>query len=58
MDLNTVSEKAHTTDVFGPMGVKGMSEAWINPVAPALANATGIRVHDLPLTPDRICRNV
>jgi putative selenate reductase molybdopterin-binding subunit len=49
---------ASTTDVFGPMGAKSMSEAPINPVAPALANAladaTGIRFHDLPLTPDRI----
>ncbi len=37
-----------------------MSEAPINPVAPALANAladaTGIRFHDLPLAPDRIYR--
>jgi putative selenate reductase molybdopterin-binding subunit len=49
---------ARTKDVFGPLGAKSMSEAPINPVAPALANAltdaTGIRFHDLPLTPDRI----
>ena len=49
---------ARTTDVFGPLGAKSMSEAPINPVAPALANAladaTGIRFHDLPLAPDRI----
>jgi putative selenate reductase molybdopterin-binding subunit len=49
---------ARTTDIFGPLGAKSMSEAPINPVAPALANAladaTGIRFHDLPLTPDRI----
>jgi CO/xanthine dehydrogenase Mo-binding subunit len=35
-----------------------MSESPINPVAPALANAladaTGIRFHSLPLAPDRI----
>ncbi|MGO9516803.1 MAG: molybdopterin-dependent oxidoreductase [Candidatus Korobacteraceae bacterium] len=51
---------ARTTDVFGPLGAKSMSEAPINPVAPALANAladaTGIRFHDLPLAPDRIYR--
>src|SRR5262249_16413577 len=29
---------ARTTDVFGPLGAKSMSEAPINPVAPALAN--------------------
>jgi putative selenate reductase molybdopterin-binding subunit len=49
---------AGTKDIFGPMGAKSMSEAPINPVAPALANAlanaTGIRFHDLPLAPDRI----
>ncbi len=49
---------AKTTDVFGPLGAKSMSEAPINPVAPALANAladaTGIRFHDLPLAPDSI----
>jgi len=49
---------ARTKDVFGPLGAKSMSEAPINPVAPALANAladaTGIRFHDLPLAPDRI----
>jgi len=51
---------ARTTDVFGPLGAKSMSEAPINPVAPALANAladaTDIRFHDLPLAPDRIYR--
>ncbi len=49
---------AKTTDAFGPLGAKSMSEAPINPVAPALANAladaTGIRFHELPLAPDRI----
>jgi putative selenate reductase molybdopterin-binding subunit len=49
---------AETTDAFGPLGAKSMSEAPINPVAPALANAladaTGVRFHDLPLSPDRI----
>jgi CO/xanthine dehydrogenase Mo-binding subunit len=40
------------------MGSKGIAECCINPVAPALANAvadaTGVRFRDLPLTPDRI----
>jgi CO/xanthine dehydrogenase Mo-binding subunit len=49
---------APTSDAFGPFGAKSMSEAPINPVAPALANAladaTGIRFHSLPLAPDRI----
>lgn len=49
---------ADTKDAFGPLGAKSMSEAPINPVAPALANAladaTGIRFRELPLAPDRI----
>jgi putative selenate reductase molybdopterin-binding subunit len=49
---------AETRDIFGPMGAKSMSEAPINAVTPALANAladaTGIRFHDLPFAPDRI----
>jgi CO/xanthine dehydrogenase Mo-binding subunit len=49
---------ADTFDAFGPMGAKSMSEAPINPVAPALANAladaTGIRFHELPLAPHLI----
>jgi putative selenate reductase molybdopterin-binding subunit len=53
---------ARTTDAFGPLGAKSMSESPINPVAPALANAladaTGIRFPDLPLTPDRIYRAI
>jgi putative selenate reductase molybdopterin-binding subunit len=53
---------AHTYDAFGPLGAKSMSEAPINPIAPALANAladaTGIRFDDLPLAPDRIYRRI
>jgi CO/xanthine dehydrogenase Mo-binding subunit/aerobic-type carbon monoxide dehydrogenase small subunit (CoxS/CutS family) len=49
---------AQTRDAFGPLGAKSMSEAPINPVAPALANAladaTGIRFQKLPLAPDCI----
>lgn len=47
-----------STDSVGPMRSKGVAECCINPVAPALANAvadaTGIRFRDLPLTPERI----
>jgi putative selenate reductase molybdopterin-binding subunit len=53
---------AHTYDAFGPLGAKSMSEAPINPIAPALANAladaTGIRFGDLPLAPDHIYRRI
>jgi CO/xanthine dehydrogenase Mo-binding subunit len=47
-----------STDCVGPLKAKGMGECCINPVAPALANAvadaTGVRYRELPLTPERI----
>ncbi|WP_201361860.1 molybdopterin-dependent oxidoreductase [Dictyobacter formicarum] len=49
---------ADTYDTIGPLGAKSQGECSINPVAPAIANAvanaTGIRFPDLPLTPERI----
>ncbi len=51
-----------TGDSVGPMGSKGIAESNVNPVAPALANAlqdaTGVRYRELPLTPERIYRNL
>jgi CO/xanthine dehydrogenase Mo-binding subunit len=51
---------AETTDRIGPFGAKSMSESPFNPVAAALANAaadaTGVRMRDLPLAPDRVFR--
>ncbi|MDT7951515.1 MAG: molybdopterin-dependent oxidoreductase [Acetobacteraceae bacterium] len=51
---------AETEDRLGPNGAKSMSESPFNPVAPALANAiadaTGVRLHALPLRADRIWR--
>ena len=44
----------------GPYGAKGMGEGGIIPVAPAVCNAvaqaTGVRVRELPLTPERVWR--
>jgi putative selenate reductase molybdopterin-binding subunit len=49
---------AQSSDPFGPLGAKPMSEAPFNPVAPALANAvrdaTGHRLTELPLRRDRV----
>jgi CO/xanthine dehydrogenase Mo-binding subunit/aerobic-type carbon monoxide dehydrogenase small subunit (CoxS/CutS family) len=49
---------ADTYDPHGPRGAKSMSEAVINPVAPALANAIrdaiGTCPRDLPLTPAKV----
>ena len=42
----------------GPLGSKGMGQTAISPVAPAIANAvfdaTGVRIKDLPITPEKI----
>jgi len=45
-------------DPLGPYGAKGIGEAAINPtaaaVANAVANAIGVRIRDLPITPDKV----
>lgn len=44
----------------GPYGAKGIGESGLLPTAPAIANAvaraTGVRLTDLPLTPERVWR--
>jgi CO/xanthine dehydrogenase Mo-binding subunit len=46
----------------GPYGAKGVGEAALLPVAPAVCNAvhkaTGLRLHEVPLTPERVWRAV
>jgi CO/xanthine dehydrogenase Mo-binding subunit len=50
-----IIESPHRT---GPFGAKGVGETAIIPLAPAIANAvrdaTGVRLTELPLTPERI----
>jgi CO/xanthine dehydrogenase Mo-binding subunit len=52
-----VVEVPHET---GPFGAKGAGETGALTVAPAIANAiqdaTGVRIRDLPITPERILR--
>lgn len=47
-------------DGAGPFGAKGMGEGGLIPVSPAVGNAlarlTGVRLTDLPLTPERVWR--
>jgi 4-hydroxybenzoyl-CoA reductase alpha subunit len=47
-----------TIDPEGPFGAKGVSEGTILPAAPAVANAiydaVGVRIKDLPITPEKI----
>ena len=45
-------------DDFGPFGAKGIAEPGLVPTAPAIANAVydavGIRIRDLPITPEKV----
>jgi xanthine dehydrogenase molybdenum-binding subunit len=51
-------EFIETHDETGPYGAKGVGEPGLTPTAPAIANAihdaVGIRVHDLPITPEKV----
>ncbi len=55
-----VSALIENADGPGPYGAKGMGESGIVSVAPAvgnaLFNATGARIRELPLTPERVWR--
>jgi len=45
---------------LGPFGAKGIGEAALTPVAPAIANAVadaiGVRISDLPITPEKVIK--
>ena len=49
-------------DPIGPFGAKGASEGIMDPTAAcignALYNATGVRIKDAPLTPDKVLRGL
>ncbi|MBI4320802.1 MAG: molybdopterin-dependent oxidoreductase [Chloroflexi bacterium] len=49
-----------TIDPEGPFGAKGVSEGAQVPAAPAIANAiydaVGVRISDMPITPDKVLR--
>ncbi len=49
-----------TIEPSGPFGVKSVGEVSMDPIAPAIANAvfnaTGVRVRDLPLTPEKVLK--
>jgi CO/xanthine dehydrogenase Mo-binding subunit len=58
-DMPTVETFLATTwEPTGPFGAKGIGEGCLNPVAPAVynavANAIGVRIFDMPLTPEKI----
>ncbi len=63
--FNDVPDEFHTVlvenkDGPGPYGVRGMGEGGLLSVAPSVCNAiargTGVRITDLPLTPERVWR--
>ena len=47
-----------TDELDGPFGAKGIGEPGLVPTAPAIANAiydaVGVRIRDLPITPDKV----
>jgi CO/xanthine dehydrogenase Mo-binding subunit len=49
-----------TNDPEGPFGAKGMGEASLLPTSAAIANAIddaiGVRIRELPITPDKILK--
>jgi CO/xanthine dehydrogenase Mo-binding subunit len=63
--FSDLPEEFHTVlvengDGPGPFGARGMAEGGILSVAPSVCNAvgraTGVRIKDLPLTPERVWR--
>jgi CO/xanthine dehydrogenase Mo-binding subunit len=58
MDFPIDLEFVETNDSFGPFGAKGVGEPGLVPTAPAIANAiynaVGIRIRDLPITPEKV----
>jgi xanthine dehydrogenase molybdenum-binding subunit len=57
-DFPVEIEFVETDDAEGPFGAKGVGEAGMIPTAPAIGNAiydaVGIRVRDLPITPEKV----
>lgn len=58
VDFPIIVECIETNDKQGPFGAKGVGEPGLVPTAPAIANAVydaiGIRINDLPITPDKV----
>ena len=58
MDFPIDLDFVETDDSFGPFGSKGVGEPGLVPTAPAIANAiydaVGVRIFDLPITPEKI----
>lgn len=59
-DFESILVESHNGP--GPFGAKGTGEGGLLPVASAIANAlyraTGVRLYDLPLTPEKVWRGL
>ncbi len=57
-----IVRSAHTYEPTGPFGAKGIGEAALSSVGPAIANAIynaiGIRFYELPITPEKILKSL
>ena len=57
-----ISVMVENHDGPGPLGSKGMSQTAVSPIAPAIANAiyeaVGVRIKELPITPEKILRGL
>ncbi len=60
LDFPIELEFVETDDPYGPFGAKGAGEPGIVATAPAVGNAIfdaiGVRIVDLPITPEKIIR--
>jgi len=58
IDFPVELEFVETADRDGPFGAKGVGEPGLVPTAPAIANAiydaVGVRIHDLPITSEKV----
>ncbi len=56
--INIKAPIIETDDKHGPFGAKGIGEPGCVPTAPAIANAiydaVGVRITDLPITPEKV----
>lgn len=61
LEVPTVNSSfVETNDPFGPYGAKGVGEPGLVAMAPAVTNAiynaVGVRITDLPITPEKVLR--
>jgi CO/xanthine dehydrogenase Mo-binding subunit len=59
-DIAVLERPAPDSPFGGPFGGKGPGEMCANPVLPAVANAifnaVGVRIDELPITPEKVLR--